>query len=785
VVEDYRRWERLLGGIVVSVPSRVPRAVRRATAVTVLAYSSLPTARCRTVVVVNGAADPKDLFRNVSAQAEMRVRAAEAEIAEFAARYAPEGLFASAYFFLIAHPEGDQRGAGSDTSTATLERLVFLLWRADPEGQAPPTPDVVRAVVSRSTDLVRDATLAAGTASRLDDVDRVAGRMLIDSHVVRGSAYPEQTLSEIRGVFAKFDEWFVETLGASATDLADCLLALAFATEEQLNAWIAEIRAETRPLLESDNLPSGPRAKQERCRLRRRARIAAHHAADERIARESTTLFVHRDVCRLPSGRSLSETVWNCLLRLIGFDRGAARELDNALVVRTRPIVVSSDRRALMPNVSTGADALWDALDTHAKSQRKFYSELQAWKGRWLEERVVAYLRRVFGDEAVFSNLRYPNPDQADRRPTELDAAVLYGPFLLLVEAKARQFSLRSQLGDVNRLRDELRANIEDAFEQALRARRYLLGSETAIFSESGTGRTLAVAAAGLTGVVLMTVSLHFLGSAATRLAELRRFGLMGGNEYPWALSVSELDLITRVCEGPDVFIHYARRRLQVELAAEFPMNDDLDLYGAYLSTRLNREDFQALAPGAHFVYLAEYQEVFDSYVDAERRGEELPDLGLVLPPSVRDVFASLRRYGPSTSALKAALALLDCSRGQLAQLGHALSEIQSQQPPPGVYRRLTLVLGDLTVSLTVAGDGPLEALEKRTAERAAREKYRRRTHKAIGLGIHRGLPPRAFHAYTWLEGEWTPNTEMEQQLAEEDAWVPTGQPLPGRRGPV
>lgn len=733
---------------------------------------------------MSDAATTNHLFDAISADARAGLRAAEVAIVELGANYSPEALFAAAFFYLIVHPEGTERHVGWDTSTATLERLVFLLWRATAAGSALPTDDVVRGLLARSNDLVPGAMLATATATQPKDVDGIVRRILIDAQVVRGSAYPEQTLAEVRGIFARFDAWLLETLGASASELADCLLALGYAAEERLNAWIDEIRAEARPLLESAELPAGPGAKQRRRLARRLARAAAYRAADGRIAREASALFVPRAACRLPSGAAPSEAVWAVLLRLIGLDRHAARELESALLVRTRPIVVTSDGRALMPNVSTGADALWDALDAHAKSYPKFYTELQAWKARWLEERVVEYLRRVFGHEAVYASLRYPNPYHPDRQPTELDAAVVYGPFLFLVEAKARQFSLRSQLGDLNRLRDELRANIEDAFEQALRARRYLTGSETAVFHEAGTGRPLSVSIAKLSGVVLMTVSLHFLGSAATRLAELRGLGLMGRNEYPWALSVPELDLITRVCEGPDVFIHYAQRRLEVEHAKEFPNNDDLDLYGAYLSTRLNREDLQALAPRANFVYLADYQEVFDRYIEAERRGRPLPDLGLVVPPLVKEILFELRRHGPSPSALAASLALLARSKGQLAQLGQALSEVRAQRPPPGVYRRLTLPFGDLAISFTVASDGPLDALVQRTAERAAREKYRLRTPKALGFGIHHGLPQRAFHAYTWLEGEWTRDPVMERQLTEEEGWVPAGQRLPARNAP-
>src|SRR5439155_27274691 len=100
-------------------------------------------------------------------------------------------------------------------------------------------------------------------------------------------------------------------------------------------------------------------------------------------------------------------------------------------------------------------------------------------------------------------------------------AAVRWGPFLLLIEAKARQFRLKGQLGDIKALREDLRNNIDEAFHQALRARRYLESAEIAEFREKRTGRVLQVRRADLARVYLITVSLHFLGAAVTRLAKL------------------------------------------------------------------------------------------------------------------------------------------------------------------------------------------------------------------------------------------------------------------------
>ncbi len=399
---------------------------------------------------------------------------------------------------------------------------------------------------------------------------------------------------------------------------------------------------------------------------------------------------------------------------------------------------------------------------------------------------MVEYLGRVFGSDAVYQNLSYPDPDHVEHgHETELDAAVKWGPFLLLIEAKARRFRLKAQLGDIKALREDLRNNIEEAFRQTLRARRYLESAETAEFCEKRTGRVLQVRRADLTRVYLITVSLHFLGAAVTRLAKLHALGLMTPGDYPWAVSASELDLITRFAEGPDVLLHYIERRHQIERNGEFPLNDDLDLFGAYLSTRLNPSDLKALMPRATMIYLDAFQEPFDRWMAAARTGQPLPPLRLDVPDEIRDVLEELRRGRNDGSARWIAFAILGLTKAELGIVAAALREARKQSPPSGIYRRFANTINDLAFTVVIAGDGSLENLERRTAMRTVIEKYIRRTPRAIGFGIHLGEPPRPFHTLMWIEGLWEHDPRLEALLAEErPSWVADAQKLPSRNAP-
>lgn len=730
---------------------------------------------------------PAEVWEELRARTERDVAAAEQTLRNLAETYSPEGLFAAAFLRLVVTRASEVSDALHGTAPAKLERLAFHLWRCERAGQTASTPEAVGRAVEAADTLVVSTLLgqAVPSGQPRDELDWFMRHVLIDAHVVRGSAYPEQTADEILGIAGQFDARFAKTLGSTVTDLVHCVWSIAWAQEAKINVWLDSIREDMSNTPGVDAKTPNPLGKKARRRATRHARRILATKATEIVMRDALRMIpVSREDCRQPNGEPPTEGTWRVLLDLVGLTPQVATALNDVLLARTRPLFIFHDDRVLVGDVSNTLDCLWDAIERQASADQDIRARYKDVKAEWLEARTTQYLARVFGDDAVFRNLRYPEPDRpGERAEAELDAVVRWGPFLFLIEAKARQFRLKGLLGDVGRLRDDLKANVEDAFQQALRARRYLMMSESATFREARTGRTLQVRHAELERVYLITVSLHFLGGAATRLAKLRPFGLLKGSEYPWAISISELDLITQFAEGPDVFLHYLDQRQQIEQASQFPNNDDLDLFGAYLSTRLNSGDFAALAPNADFVWLAEFQEPFDRWMDAKRRGQPLPSVRLEMPEAIREVLKELRLRKDDWAAPHVAIALLDLSRRELEMAGTALAQAREQRPAPGMYRRLTLTLGDLAFSTTIAIDGPLSRLEERTVQRTLLEKYRRRTSRSIGFGIHLGEPPRAFHAYAWSEGAWDLDPELERQLRDETVLVAPGQ-VPGRNDP-
>lgn len=281
---------------------------------------------------------------------------------------------------------------------------------------------------------------------------------------------------------------------------------------------------------------------------------------------------------------SPTETEWEGLISLIGLTRDGRKAMTDPIEVRQKSLFVLPDRRVILIDLANAMDALWDAFEKIAKSDDRFFdSQYQPKKAKWLEEQIVEYLAKIFPKVNIFSDLSYPDLTKTGKATAELDIAVSWGPFLVLVEAKAKQFRLESQLGDVGRLRTDIKKNVEDAFEQARRAAKYIADTPKPELTEIATGRKLLINKKKIQRTYLLTVSLHQLANLATRLAVFQDLGLFKDGEYPLSISLADLEFVTEFCDGPDVFLHYIQTRLDLQKTQQNLLIDELDFLGAYL----------------------------------------------------------------------------------------------------------------------------------------------------------------------------------------------------------
>lgn len=87
-------------------------------------------------------------------------------------------------------------------------------------------------------------------------------------------------------------------------------------------------------------------------------------------------------------------------------------------------------------------------------------------RGVFLEKTAAHILCTVFGPQNVYENVVIER--NARNRGGEIDALVVYGEFVLVVQAKSKRITLKARAGDTDALKTDFKGAIQDPYRQAL-----------------------------------------------------------------------------------------------------------------------------------------------------------------------------------------------------------------------------------------------------------------------------------------------------------------------------
>jgi hypothetical protein len=734
-------------------------------------------------------------FANISLEAKIRRDTAVQELVALGSEVDAEILFIHVLVMLSMVPVDSARESTHGTVPVKIEILayhLFPLFSTSPNRAI--SPNQIERGIEAMNNLL-NAMMQIQAVERQPttlpiEVEAIMARLATGVAFIRGSAYPHQTQEEISGIQGQFESWFKARVGIGPIRACALLHAIIKTQETHSNEWRGLLQSAYakgcqiwKELRKRKKLGDETRAYLRHFPSAKRAGFSNY--ANELSKHSPDTIPVSREHVQIETKPSGEE--WLALINLIGCSSATRKMMTAPMDVSRRPLFVLSQDRVLLCDLSNALDQLWAAFEEIARSEKTFFSgPYSSKRGIWLEEKTAVYLKRLFPEANVYQKLLYSDPDRPGGM-TELDFAIHWPPFLILGEAKAAQFRLASQIGDVGKLRSDIKANIEDAFNQARRAARYIDSTSKAQFVEKITDKKLVIKKVDIEKTFILTISLHHLSQVATRLASVASLGLFRDREYPCAMSIADLETVTEFCPGPDAFLHYVDCRIHLEKETVELIADELDLFGAYLKTRLqpNRLWERNREGKYNFVWLQGFQEAFDFMVD-HRRGArtEPPVIELEVPDGIKTILAELRRRREDPGARWIAYSLLGLSDTDLHALAQMMAELRRQNPTPGQLRRNTVTLKDIVITVVACRGLQAEQLYASTYQRAILEKYRRHARTSIGFGVDLA-DHKVFHFATWASWPWQHSPETEQLIQEDIHSVPvTGQRLPGPNEP-
>jgi hypothetical protein len=677
---------------------------------------------------------------------------------------------------------------------ARLELLAYLLYplfgQSGPETVSGSHAAQATAALSEAFNARRRLAMTSSDPARerVDSAGMVAQSVRMYSDVVRGSAYVDQTEAEITEVQGAFERWFASRLGIGPARVVQVLEAIHDGMQrgtERMMPVVLGTAAQAKKAWKKGKAKVPNTRTPEDVAL-----LTAFPDADTAWSAAFVQSMVALAPALLPVGRDdlaidppLSEDEWAALVRLLGLIPDVRTGMTDPADVRKHPLIVLPDDKVLLTEVSNACDVVWDVFEEAARQDPRFYDHrYQKWRAAWLESRLVSHLQNVFPPDHVYSALTYPDPDKPAGATTELDAAVKWGPFLILAEAKAKQFRQASQRGDIARLRSDIKANVAEAFQQAQRALRYIRSVETAEFTEISTGRKLSFRVSEVRRTYLLAIPQHELFGLTTRLAELKDLGFFRDGEYPVAMSIADLEVVTRFSPGPDVFLHYLERRTALQKHETVFHAEELDLFGAYLDSRLQTGRFTADGhDSANMVWLSGFSERFDEEFRSRHMGGPQPRIRLNVPPEIEAILDELRTR-EDDAARWIAFSLLDMSDEGISTVAAAFRDLAQAEMTPNAFRRMAHQVDDTVIVVLAMRGLSVRMLQERTRARAEIEKYRRKAKRCIAFGLNLEDRARPFDSAIWIDHEWEYDQRIEEMMdhAPPES-IARGQRTPGR----
>ncbi|WP_327191125.1 preprotein translocase subunit SecA [Streptomyces xinghaiensis] len=252
--------------------------------------------------------------------------------------------------------------------------------------------------------------------------------------------------------------------------------------------------------------------------------------------------------------------------------------------MRTRPLVVDSHGRLMLPHPALHVFAVRENLEEHLKTSKPVWNQYAKHRGDLLETRTRDALSRVLPGARFRDAFEYyipandaqataADPAQYTKR-VEGDHLIVLDDVAIIVEDKAVALSALSRGGKATRIRTDLTGIITKAAEQSGRMKDAIERDGGLRIEDEGW-----VDLRHIREIHTVAVSLDDISTVLTATAELVRAGLLARDNIPWTVSLHDLELITELVARPAEFLLYLRRRRNPDVTVMFRAPDEMDLF--------------------------------------------------------------------------------------------------------------------------------------------------------------------------------------------------------------
>ncbi len=250
------------------------------------------------------------------------------------------------------------------------------------------------------------------------------------------------------------------------------------------------------------------------------------------------------------------------------------------------PILRREDKFSI-PNFQLVLWNMREIIEEEIKNNSKLWNEYDKnHKAKFLEHESISVIKKILPQCEIYSSLFY-QPEE-EETPCELDALAKYDNILILVEAKSGNYSRPARRGGLKRLETVIEKNLQYAYKQGDRTRRYITNSKKAIFYSDKNMKhaSVTINSIDIKDIFIINTTVDYYAELGVDLYKLKELGLYKEREFPWTVCISDLQVISDFIDFPNQFLYYMlfRRELNNHIGPDnrIKLLYELDLLAMY-----------------------------------------------------------------------------------------------------------------------------------------------------------------------------------------------------------
>jgi len=414
--------------------------------------------------------------------------------------------------------------------------------------------------------------------------------------IVRGDSYTEHKVEMCRELFSKFDNVLITKYKINSEELINELINISenlIKNIEIQKKYFNEIILAHQEFVKELDKISDDKAKFEFIQKYRESEDVKNiNKKMQNIYNETEVSFndsifkIHKPV--LP--KEILEQLNINIGENIDFKKGKIEYFPtNETLIYDKPLIKIDgeyycfNSALIIYNLHTILENIVMSIIPPKKHQKNYYKK----KGEYLEDKSLELFQEILPNCEVYSNLKYGIDD-------EVDGIVIYDNNIFIVEAKSNKFTLGAKKGNVEKIKRNTKDIVEKAYQQAIRAKQYILSDVEVYFRDKKTNKEiLTIKRNNINNIYLINTTLEPLNHISTNLTSLKQFGFIQDDEWIWSVYINDLRIITEILDSPSEFLLYVDRRVHFNDYPQINMAEEIDIFGYFLSEGLYFDDIE------------------------------------------------------------------------------------------------------------------------------------------------------------------------------------------------